>query len=77
MKQLYTKTEAAEYLGVSLDTIKRYITKGILPVTKLPSVRGTKDMIRIRLSSLEALCGEEPQSSSTGNPIVLNVKEAS
>jgi excisionase family DNA binding protein len=39
-RRLFDKTQAAEYMTVSTDTIERLIYAGALPVVKLPVERG-------------------------------------
>lgn len=46
--------EAAERAGVSTKTVKRWIQRGLLPATRLPSPGG-KGHLRMRLGDLEAL----------------------
>ena len=50
MTKLLSYPEAAEQLGVSVVSLKRYITRGIIPV-----VRFSKHMVKIPLDKLEAL----------------------
>jgi excisionase family DNA binding protein len=45
---------AAARVGVAPRTIKRWIKRGILPATRLPSPKG-QGHLRIRLGDLEAL----------------------
>jgi excisionase family DNA binding protein len=46
-----TLLEAAEYLSVSDDTVRRYVSRGELPAYRLPGGR----TLRIRVDDLEAL----------------------
>lgn len=48
-KQNFTITEAAEYLGVGVNTVRRMIRDG-----QLPARRFSPQVIRIRLEDLEA-----------------------
>lgn len=49
MDKFFTVDEAAEYLSVSVDTIKRYVEKGELPTYKLDRA------LRFRADDLDAL----------------------
>ena len=50
LTKLLSYTQAAELLGVSHVSIKRYVSKGLLPV-----VRFSKRMVKIPLDKLEAV----------------------
>lgn len=58
-ERLYTKSDAASYLGVSEKTIERWIVGGKLAVTKRvgKSPRWSKD-------ELDAALGEQPDAPS-------------
>jgi excisionase family DNA binding protein len=49
-----TSGEAAEIMGVSRSTIKRYVEAGLLPYRRLPSGH-----LRIKRADVERLAGKE------------------
>jgi excisionase family DNA binding protein len=55
-----SKTESAEYLGVSTKTIRRLIASGALPAYRV----GPRN-IRIKASDLEALARPIPTASAS------------
>ncbi|GAB4558555.1 MAG: hypothetical protein Kow0047_03730 [Anaerolineae bacterium] len=57
-----TVREAAEYLGLSQSTVRRYIRQGLLPAARLPSGRG----VRILRSEVERLL-DFPSRGSNGD----------
>lgn len=81
MQALFTYPQAAEYLGVSLDTIKRYIRKDILTPVELPSGIGEKPIYRLRKKDLDKLTSKclltksEPEPEEEARPLVLNMEE--
>jgi excisionase family DNA binding protein len=46
--------QAADRAGVSTKTVKRWIRRGLLPATRLPSSKG-KGHLRVRLGDFEAV----------------------
>jgi excisionase family DNA binding protein len=50
MTKLLTYSEAAELLGVSRISIKRYVARGVIPVTRF-----SKRMVKIPQDKLEAV----------------------
>ena len=46
-------SEAAKILNVSYKTMYRWVTAGDIPTVKLPSVRGERAIVRIRIEDLE------------------------
>ena len=46
-------SEAAKVLNVSYKTMYRWVTAGDIPTVKLPSVRGERGIVRIRIEDLE------------------------
>ena len=60
--QLYLSVrEAAIRIGVAPRTVKRWISAGLLPATRLPSPKGL-GQLRIRLSDLEVMMARGIQS---------------
>jgi len=82
MQALFTYPQAAEYLGVSLDTVRRYIKKKILTPVELPSGTGDQPIIRLRKKDLDKLTDAcipvkpkpEPKPEPE-RPLVLDIHE--
>ncbi len=50
--------EAAARANVSSKTIKRWISGGLLPATRLPAKKENKGHLRVRRSDLDALLAQ-------------------
>jgi excisionase family DNA binding protein len=62
---LYTLEQVAEYLQVSRKTVDRMVRSGALSVVTLPG-RGTRPVVRVRRSDLEALGAKKAPEGNSG-----------